>query len=66
MKFMYLNALRDLDRPTPEYFRREMFAHADLGTLEDAKEIVGDLDNDDGEIKLLIEWLRVVPRDRVE
>lgn len=66
MDFMYRQALRDLDRATPSYFKQEMFAHADLGAFEDAKEIVGALGDEDGEVRVLIEWLKVVPRDRVE
>jgi len=35
-----LLALDDLGNRTPEYLRGEMFAHADLTALEDAKEIL--------------------------
>lgn len=44
MRFEFENALRDLDRRTPTYFRGEIFHHGSLKLKAQAAEVLKDLD----------------------
>lgn len=41
--FEVVNALTDLDRRTPLFFKLEIFRHSDRTAVEDAAAILGDL-----------------------
>lgn len=42
-EFEVINALTDLDRRTPLYFKMEIFCHSDRTAVEDAIAILSDL-----------------------
>lgn len=62
--FETLYALRDLDLQTPEYFRREMWAHGDLKTLRIAGAVLrSGLDPHERSARVLCTMLRLVSEE---
>ena len=55
MQFEYKNALTDLDQRTPEYFRREIFAHGDLTARKRALEALKGINVDRRSCRVLRE-----------
>lgn len=60
MKFDVQNALRDLDQPTPAFFRQELFSHGDLKVRLAAVEVLTDLDPEERTSELLRTKLQLV------
>lgn len=59
MDFEVQNALRDLDQRTPEFFRREIFAHGDPKVRNDAVSELKELDPERKSVRLLGEILKL-------
>lgn len=61
MEFDTLNALRDLDRGTPDYIRGELFAHGDLTVRKNAIEVLTTLDPVRRSARILMLMLSIAP-----
>lgn len=59
MEFETANALRDLDRRTPDYLREEIFAHGDLTVRKHAIESLKTLDPERKSWRILIEMFQI-------
>jgi hypothetical protein len=64
-KFETTNALRELDQPTPEYLRQEVWAHGNTKTVRVARGILqSGLDPGARTSRTLRSLLRVIPESK--
>lgn len=61
MNFEYVNALRDLDNTTAEYFLEEIFHHGDLKVRLEAAKVLLDLDPSKSTARKLRNILKIEP-----